>query len=173
MGERSCLGIVWVVKETEEECFPIFLPCILLIPLAFISTAGFLHWKARIGVCVFLCGNIHMHTCFWPQIHSSVSAFFSLICQVIFCGSEKDAQHWAWPFIFLSEACAYNHTLQEGCIRVQNNTKYSRFSLLSQATSIPANKGGQGQFSGPADKWNTYVCLNCILPTKQAGLGLF
>jgi len=60
---------------------------------------------------------------------------------------------------------------RRGDIRVQNLLKYSRLSLFSQATPVSANKGGQGQFSGPADKWNTYVCLNCILPTKQAGLG--
>lgn len=60
---------------------------------------------------------------------------------------------------------------RRGDISVQNHTKYSRFSLLSQATSTPANKGCQGQFSGPADRWNMDV-FHCILPTKQADFGL-
>lgn len=61
---------------------------------------------------------------------------------------------------------------RRGDIRVQKHTKYCRFYLLSQATSTSVHKRCQGQFSGPAENWNLYVCLNCILLAKQAGLGL-
>lgn len=117
-------GAVWEMcgwwKKQERNVSPFFFFTTYYIDS---STFNFYSWLLALSskngcLCIFVWEHTYAHMSLATNSVWCISLGFFfmdlpgyILWKLYF---EKDAQHWAWPFIFPSEAYVYNQTFLEG-----------------------------------------------------------